>query len=447
MPANREKMVMQQVIDRSRLLVLLVLLLGGFVAKEPLLWALDDEATKRDEVSLNVEPLRVSALPGSALPNLTVDAAGQALLSWVEPVPGGKGDRLQIAMLEQNGWSEPLTAAQGKGWFVNWADFPSAAVLDDGTIAVHWLDRISAETYSYGVKVSISRDRGRTWGDPIIPHRDTSPTEHGFVALRSMGDQFYLAWLDGRAMAGNSGKAMTLRATVIEADGNRGTDRLLDDRVCDCCPLDVVVDEKQVLLVYRDRDFLEVRDISWLKDSDGEISARGLVHEDDWVQEGCPVNGPAIARAAGSSAVVWFTGAERVLGKPSPQGAVLGMLMSDSSVTESSKPQRLDDGRPIGRVDLAGLTDGSYVVCWIEREGEGAAVRVRRWIPGKPLGSSHRIAQISSGRSSGYPRLVAISKGAVVVAWTATGVKGGTQVMTVRLPLEVASTTSEPIGD
>lgn len=440
---------MQPVIEPSRYLLLraVVLLLAGIVPGG-LLQATDDDAVvKQVGNTLQVEPLRVAAVPGSALPNLTVDVTGNALLTWVEPDPDRKGDRLQIAMMNQDGWSDPLTAARGVGWFVNWADFPSAAVLADGTIAVHWLDRISAETYSYGVKVSISRDRGKTWGSPIIPHRDRSPTEHGFVALRSLGDRFYLAWLDGRAMAGNSGKAMTLRATTIDANGKRGTDRLLDDRVCDCCPLDVVVEGEQVFLTYRDRDFLDVRDISWLKDVSGKVEARGQVHEDGWVQEGCPVNGPAVARAGSKSAVVWYTGVERVLDKPSPQGAVLGLLFTDGSQTESLPPQRLDDGRPLGRVDLAGLDDGSFMVCWIERQGEEAQVRVRRWKPGQPPGSSHRIARVSPGRSSGYPRILATSDGAVIVAWTATGGEGGTRVMTVRLPLAAVSGTTEPEND
>jgi hypothetical protein len=442
-------MVMQPVIDRSRYFLLSPVLLIFFVCMmgEPLLSSSDEPALKRDDSTLRIEPLRLSALPGSALPNLTVDSSGDALLTWVEPDPDGRGDRLQIATLGKSGWSEPVTAARGVGWFVNWADFPSAAVLDDGTIAVHWLDRISAETYSYGVKVIISRDHGKTWGDPIIPHRDSSSTEHGFVALRPLGDRFYLAWLDGRAMAGGSGKAMTLRATTIDANGKRGTDRLLDDRVCDCCPVDVVVDGKQILVTYRDRDFLEVRDISWLKDVDGKVTARGLVHEDGWVQEGCPVNGPAVSSAAGKNAVAWYTGAQRVLGKPSPQGAVLGVQLLDDSQTGSSPPQRLDDGRPIGRVDLAGLADGSFVVCWIEREGDDAQVRVRRWTPGKPLASSHRIARVDPGRISGFPRIVAVTNGAVIVAWTATKVEGGTRAMTVRLPLAAVSSTPEPDND
>ncbi len=391
--------------------------------------------------SLRIEPLILKTEKGSSLPNLTRTENGSVMISWVEPIPEGNGVRLRLSTLSDKEWSAPITAAQGNNWFVNWADIPSAAVLSDGTIAVHWLDRISEETYAYGVKVSISRDQGKSWSEAIVPHRDVSATEHGFVALRSLGKKFFLSWLDGRAMAGGSGKPMTLRSTTIAADGTRGTDRLLDDRVCDCCPLDAVIQDQQVLLVYRDRDHLEVRDISWLEIKENSVSATGLVHEDNWVQEGCPVNGPSIAVSGSTRAVAWYTGADQVLGKPAPEGAVLLRALNPGE--DQTKPIRVDDGRPIGRVDLAGLEDGSFMACWLERQGDIAEVRVRRWnwltkseegSSRHQLWKSHGIGKTSPGRNSGYPRIISAGEGAAVVAWTETGVDGGTVVRTARLP-------------
>ena len=403
------------------------------------------------QTSLRIEPLQLNTATGSAMPNLTRTADGSVMISWVEPIPDGEGVRLRLSKLEDDGWADPVTAASGKNWFVNWADFPSAAVLSDGTIAVHWLDRISEETYAYGVKVSISGDQGKSWSEPIVPHRDVSSTEHGFVALRSLGDRFFLAWLDGRAMAGGASKPMSLRSTIIGADGERETDRLLDDRVCDCCPVDAVVQDDEVTVVYRDRDHLDVRDISWLKIQGGKVSDTGLVHEDLWVQEGCPVNGPSLAVARNRTVVAWYTGVDEILGKPSPEGAVLlRTLQGEGDAAEA--PVRIDDGRPVGRVDLAALEDGSCVVCWLERKGDGAEVRVRRWRGKEPEGevpsahrlwSSHRIGTTSPGRRSGFPRIIGAGSSSAVVAWTETGVEGGTTVRTVRLPEIYKETVAE----
>lgn len=437
-------LVIKTIFSFFRLLLLWVFC-GGFMSVH------GDESSLMYS-TLRIEPLTLKALSGSSLPNLTRTEDGSVLISWVEPNPEDEGVRLRLSTLSGKNWSEPVTAAQGSGWFVNWADFPSAAVLSDGTMAVHWLDRISDETYSYGVKVSISRDQGKSWSKPIVPHRDVSPTEHGFVALRSLGDRFFLSWLDGRAMAGGSGKPMTLRSTTIAADGTLGTDRLLDDRVCDCCPLDAVVQDQQVMLVYRDRDHLEVRDISWMEIKEETVTATGLVHEDGWVQEGCPVNGPAIAVSGENRAVAWYTGADTVIGQSSPEGAVL--LGAINSTENQTKPIRIDDGRPIGRIDLAGLGDGSFMACWLERQGEFAEVKVRRWrwlkkapsekTPQHRIWNSHRIGKTTPGRKSGYPRIINSGSGGAVVAWTEVGSDGGTMVRTVRLP---ASSAEKPSAE
>jgi len=90
---------------------------------------------------------------------------------------------LKFSHWKARGWSRPRQIAQGDNWFVNWADFPSLSALADGTLVAHWLQKSSAGTYSYDVKLSLSHNRGRTWSKPVSPHRDGTPTEHGFVSI------------------------------------------------------------------------------------------------------------------------------------------------------------------------------------------------------------------------------------------------------------------------
>ena len=63
---------------------------------------------------------------------------GKAFLSWIEY---GLEDifTFQYAQLVNNNWSEPITIATGDDWFINWADFPSLIVRQDGSMAAHWL--------------------------------------------------------------------------------------------------------------------------------------------------------------------------------------------------------------------------------------------------------------------------------------------------------------------
>ena len=52
-------------------------------------------------------------------------------------------------------WSAPETVAAGKDWFVNWADFPSVAVLPDGALFAHWLRKSGPANHAYDVRVSL----------------------------------------------------------------------------------------------------------------------------------------------------------------------------------------------------------------------------------------------------------------------------------------------------
>ncbi len=127
------------------------------------------------------ESLASPAAPGSAEPNLAVGPDDRVYMSWLEPRDSGHAFR--FAVLTDPTWSEARTIREGTGFFVNWADFPSLEVLEGDRLAAHWLQRNGEGTYAYGVRIALSGDGGRTWSEPITPHRDSSPTEHGFVAM------------------------------------------------------------------------------------------------------------------------------------------------------------------------------------------------------------------------------------------------------------------------
>src|SRR5688500_14242919 len=147
-----------------------------------------------------LRPLPTPAAKGSGQSNLSVGPDGRVYLSWIERLEE-KRFALRFARREGAGWSEPLTIAVGTNWFVNWADFPSLAALPDGTLAAHWLARNGTGTYSYDVNISRSADGGRTWSAPLVPHRDGTQTEHGFVSLFPAGGaRLGAVWLDGREM-------------------------------------------------------------------------------------------------------------------------------------------------------------------------------------------------------------------------------------------------------
>jgi hypothetical protein len=79
-------------------------------------------------------------------------------------------------------------------------------------------------------------------------------------------------------------------------------------------------------------------------------------------------------------------------------------------------PVVVDDGRPIGRVDVVLLPGGAALVSWMEQVAEGAELRVRAVTADGVKGAAITVADSSAARSSGFPRMERAG-GDVVVAW------------------------------
>ncbi|HEX8690944.1 MAG TPA: sialidase family protein [Longimicrobium sp.] len=357
------------------------------------------------------------AAAGSAEPNLTTGADGRAYLSWIEPGPDST-HALRYSVLEGGRWSAPRTIAAGGGWFVNWADFPSLAVLPGGRMAAHWLQKSGADKYAYDVRIAWSADGGATWSPGVVPHRDGVPAEHGFASLWAAGgDSLGAVWLDGRRYARGPGggeptEEMMLVSTTLAADGSLGAERPVDERICDCCQTGLAMTSAGPIVVYRDRSADEVRDIYAVRRVNGAWTAPKPVHADGWVMPACPVNGPAVSADGERVAVAWFTGADST--------ARVRVAFSDDAGATFGAPVQVDGGQPLGRVDVELLETGA-LVSWMEATGEKAAeVRVRHVAADGRMGAPRVVASSSAERASGFPRMTRVGR-QVVFAWTEPG--------------------------
>lgn len=345
----------------------------------------------------------------SGEPNLLRGADGRLYLSWIERGPGRMAT-LKFSHWKARGWSRPRQIAQGDNWFVNWADFPSLSALADGTLVAHWLQKSSAGTYSYDVKLSLSHNRGRTWSKPVSPHRDGTPTEHGFVSIVPLDRKtFGVFWLDGRKMVKEGGE-MALRYCTLGRDGRLGSETVVDPRVCECCQTGaVVLASGDPYVVFRDRMAGEVRDIGSSTLRAGRVRRARRVHADNWVIEGCPVNGPSVDTHGKSVAVAWFTDVEK-----HPEVRV---RFSNDSAQTFGKTIRVDDGTPAGRVDLVLLDPDTAAVSWLKVDGESAEVRWRLVQRDTTSAASQRLTATKASRSSGFPRMERLGND-LFFAWT-----------------------------
>lgn len=367
--------------------------------------------------SAAVEELPSPTGDGAAEPFLF--AAGDAvLLSWLEPVAGTDRVALRFARYAAGRWSAPRSVVERNDLFVNWADFPSIVEDVRGVLFAHWLQKSGGSTYAYDVRMATSADGGATWGKPFLLNRDGLPREHGFATLAALpGGGVGAVWLDGRKMKPGSEDEedtgeMTIRYAAVDADGGLTREVELDGRTCECCTTGMTMTAGGPVVVYRDRSADDVRDIAYVTHTVKGWTAPRAVHADGWKIDGCPVNGPQ-ADALGDRAVTaWFTAAN---GRQHIHAAFSG----DSGLT-FGKPIAVDDGKPVGRLDVTLLDGETALVTWLEQTAAGAEIRARRVRRDGVMEPAMKIADTSAARAAGFVRTARLGRD-VFFTWTGQG--------------------------
>jgi hypothetical protein len=377
-------------------------------------------------VAVAQQPLDSPAAPGSAQPNLALGARNEVYMSWLEPADSGHA--LMFSVLSRGRWSQPRRISSGRDFIANWADFPSIEVLGEHRLAAHWLQKSGSGKYAYGVRISQSADGGDTWSQPVTPHRDTTQTEHGFVALWRERNALGAVWLDGRKFTQDEhseSNEMQLMTTSLQRDGSLTSESVLDARTCDCCQNAAAMTANGPVIVYRDRSANEIRDIYVTRRVNGRWLPGRAVANDNWKINACPVNGPAIAAQANRVAVAWFTAANDT--------ARVRVAFSRDAAASFSAPVRIDAGNPAGRVDVGLLPNGDALVSWVERTGgEASEIRARVVSRSGKLGKSMIVAKSTAARASGFPRFVIAGPDAVF-AWTVPGKPSAVKVARLRV--------------
>ena len=336
-----------------------------------------------------------------------------------------------FSTLENENWTAPKTIATGSDWFVNWADFPSlvSSGKDGKYLAAHWLQKSANGSYDYDVQISQSKDGGQNWNPSFIPHRDSIAAEHGFVSMLPLStEKIFATWLDGRNTKGEGHEddshghgtsgAMTLRTAVFDKNGNLSEEAELDNRICDCCQTAAVKTKEGIIVAYRDRSEKEIRDISVVRKVNGNWTTPKSVSNDNWHIAGCPVNGPALDANGKHVALAWFTMSEE---KPQVK-----MAFSNDNGANFGTPIRIDEGNPLGRVDVVMISKNEALISWLEQKEEGAAIKVVQVNEEGGVGEHITITESKTSRQSGFPRMVK-NGNKIIFAWThvdeATNVK------------------------
>jgi hypothetical protein len=368
------------------------------------------------------------AAAGSAQPDLAVTPDGRVLLAWINSLEGRRNALQFVAMSDNGHWqSSARTIVVGDSLMANWANTPRIAQTADGALWVEFMQKMG-EGHAGNVALSRSVDGGFNWASPIAVNDDGIEAEHGFAALwPASRDAIGVAWLDGRdnvegAMHGDGdgmrgehampGMGRTaLRAATFDMDLQRHGEAVVDAKTCDCCQTAIAATSRGPLLVYRDRNDAEIRDIAAVR-YDGKAWGKPVtVHADGWKMAGCPVNGPAVAADGNAALVAWYTEAG---GKPSVRVA-----RSADAGDNFAAPVTIDEGAAVeGRVALALDAQQAWIL-WLREDASGQSLWLSRRTP--DLQREYQRLEVAKlagrGRGTGFPK-IALRGGDAYVAWT-----------------------------
>jgi len=248
--------------------------------------------------------------------------------------------------------------------------------------------------------------------------------QHSFLSVFPFGSNLEMLWLDAQVQTHIGPDhmemgAIGLRNVELDREMRISGDRWVAPIACECCPTSATVTAAGPVVVYRGRtdppgtkpsevnpNQATVRDIQISTLQDGKWTAPRVVHEDNWVVNACPDNGPAVDAKGRDVVVAWWTA---TLGHP----AVYVAFSSDAGA-HFGDPVRVDRAKGEGQVTVAwNPVSKDAVVGWLEDHQTLARVvsRDRETGPVLSLGPAPAHARL--------PRWVPLPSG-TLAAWTGT---------------------------
>ena len=367
-------------------------------------------------ISCSRKEVHVQEIPffyenSNAQPNL-VSYNGSLSLSWISSKEENIAF-LNYSQYKKGRWIKPQVIASGSDWFVNWADFPAHAINQDLIITSH-LKKSASGTYTYDVILNLQKLSGEKIRENFLLNTDGVKAEHGFVSIMANNEKgFFITWLDGRNTIGKKlegdHKPMTIRFAEITDKGDVIKESELDASTCDCCQTSIAITNDGPIVVYRDRSEEEVRDIYSVKNINGTWEKPNAVHDDGWIINGCPVNGPKVAVNSKNLAVSWFT--------VSNNHPLVNVSFSKNNGNSFGAPLKVNDHDAIGRVDVAFLNDEEVIVSYMEVDDIGTYLRIKKVSFDGKISEPITISKIDGGRNTGVPQLEIIDS-EIFIVWT-----------------------------
>jgi hypothetical protein len=384
----------------SFLLISFVLLLAGCMHRNEPFRVLPSAATLID------------TLPGSA-PYLSADGKGGVVLSWIRSIDDSSFVLCYARSADRGKtFGAPVVVAPSTNIKPHSENLPKVVFKPSGEVIALWgaASHDPRNKYAGNVYYAQSFDEGRSWtaARPLVTDTAGYDQRYFDVALLP-GGEAAIIWLDNRKNTEKEGSSLFFAATRGR-NGFAG-ERRVAEQCCPCCRTDLFVDRKGgIHVLYRGILKDSIRDMVHSASGDGgrTFTAPQQVSPDNWVIQGCPHTGPAMAENSEGLHFAWYTGGQKKgsFYTTSVNGG-RSFAPSDSVSALGKHPQ------------LASLPAGELVVAWDEPVAQGGQFHTRiglqkRSADGKSLGKALLTGE---GMSDSYPVLAASGDEAVLVAF------------------------------
>ena len=374
-----------------------------------------------------VTPRVLAATPGSSArdPRVVIDPVSSATVYVSNVEARESATALQFRISEDGGdtFEAPLTLSTPTA--------PVSSHGEDAPLLIH-----GGPLYSIWDGNGVYLARSLTWGESFeAPVRvsDGGPnTFSGYPSLAVAGSTAYAVWLDNREQ-GLQGDSFSIRmARSNDGGATFGPSVRLALDVCPCCRPNVSIGPGGEVMVFWRKIFpgpIHDMVVATSHDRGRTFGAPVRIAEDNWMVDGCPDSGVAVARVGSRMFAAWLTEASS-----KPHGVWLSWsddagahwapsVLASQQVLDANYPSMCatSEGRALlvfqGRNPAAGNGWSALGAFLVEIGPRGAV--------SKPM------AVPNQGKSATRPTVASGSGGRAFIAWTSSG-QGSSLVMLER---------------
>ena len=297
----------------------------------------------------------------ASCPYLTSDNKGNIVLSWIKEKNAEAGV-LCYAVSSDGGktFDSAIEIPGSSNVLPHGENMPKLIFKPSGeTIAVWGTANPNPKNkYSGLVYYAQSFDAGKTWSHPANLVKDPASFDQRYfdVALLPTGEAA-IVWLDNRKTSAKEGSGLYYAVT----NGNTGfsNEKLISEPCCQCCRTNLFVDHnKNIHVVYRAIINDSIRDMAHVVSADNGVSfsTPERISNDNWVINGCPHTGPAMAENKEGMHFTWFTA-----------GSGAGIYYNQSRDNGKTFSQRNSvSGRSAKHCQIVTLPDDNILIVWNE---------------------------------------------------------------------------------